>query len=90
MDQTAIFKLSVFDNLMNYLTLKVGVMEVNYGDEHFRRSDNGNVIKNPFVGNYIMDAFTTAPALEVMFRSNGLLAMVGTSTFNLKPIFNRL
>lgn len=84
-DQMPFLNSAFFDNLMKYLTLKIGVMEVNYGDEHFRRSDNGNVIKNPFVGNYIMDAFTTAPALEVMFRSNGWIGMVGTSTFNLKP-----
>ncbi len=48
---------------MNYLTLKVGVMELNYGDEHFRRSDNAEVMNNAFVGNYIMDAFTTAPGI---------------------------
>ena len=45
--------------IMKIVTIKVGHMEINYGDAHFRRSDNGNALYNPFVGNYIMDAFTT-------------------------------
>src|SRR6185437_4892810 len=56
---------------------KVGHFEINYGDSHFRRSDNGNSIYNPFVGNYILDAFTTEIGAEVYARSNGLIAMVG-------------
>src|SRR5215212_3703369 len=45
--------------LMEIVTVRVGHFEINYGDAHFRRSDNGNAVYNPFVGNYIMDAFTT-------------------------------
>ena len=78
MDQLPFLHSSAVDNIMNYLTLKVGVMELNYGDEHFRRTDNADVINNPFVGNYIMDAFTTAPGLEIMFRNpSGLILMGG-------------
>ena len=29
------------DRVMDYLTVKVGDMELNYGDAHFRRTDNG-------------------------------------------------
>lgn len=64
--------------LMENLTVKVGHFEINYGDSHFRRSDNGNAIYNPFVGNLIMDAFTTEIGGEVYYRNEaGLLAMVG-------------
>jgi hypothetical protein len=73
------------DKIMDYLTIKAGDMEVNYGDAHFRRSDNGKVTNNPFVGNYIMDAFTTATALEVMFRNNGLIFMGAVSSGTLRP-----
>jgi hypothetical protein len=52
-------------------------MEINYGDAHFRRSDNGQAIYNPFVGNYLMDSFTTEAGAEVYYKSNGFLAMVG-------------
>ncbi len=61
--------------LMEYATIRVGHMEVNYGDAHFRRSDNGNALFNPFVGNYILDAFTTEIGGEVYLRSNGIIAM---------------
>lgn len=65
------------DNLMDKVTIKVGHMEINYGDAHFRRSDNGQAIYNPFVGNYLMDSFTTEVGGEVYYQDNGFLAMVG-------------
>lgn len=65
------------NELMKYLTLRVGHFEINYGDQHFRRSDNGNTIHNPFVGNLLMDAFTTEIGTEVYARKNGFLAMAG-------------
>jgi len=67
------------DNVMKYFTVRAGVMMPNYGDAHFFRSNNADVIDNPFVGNWIMDAFTTNPGLEVMYRNNGFLALVGTN-----------
>ena len=65
------------EDLMENLRIKVGHMEINYGDAHFRRSDNGAAIHNPFVGNYLMDSFTTEVGGEVYYSKNGLLAMVG-------------
>lgn len=63
--------------LMNYVTVKAGHFEINYGDTHFRRTDNGQAIYNPFVGNTLLDAFTTEIGGEVYFRNDmGLLAMV--------------
>jgi hypothetical protein len=61
--------------------VKVGHMEINYGDQHFRRSDNGSTIHNPFVGNYIMDAFATEIGGEVyLFPIDNVTAMVGMSS----------
>lgn len=62
-----------------YLTLRVGHMQINYGDAQFRRTDNGNAMYNPFVGNYIMDAFTTEVGAELFFQSNGWLAMASAT-----------
>lgn len=84
-DELPFLKSEGVSKLMNYLTIKVGDMDVNYGDAHFRRSDNGHIMANPFVGNYIIDAFSTQIAAEVMFRSNGLLLMGALSTGSLKP-----
>jgi hypothetical protein len=61
--------------LFEIATVRVGHMEINYGDAHFRRSDNGNAVYNPFVGNYIMDAFTTEIGGEVYLKTGGLIAM---------------
>lgn len=70
--------------LMKYLTLKVGHFEINYGDAHFRRTDNGNALFNPFVGNYIMDAFATEIGGEVYFRTGPWLAMLGVTNGEIK------
>jgi hypothetical protein len=69
------------DNLMDKVRIKIGHMEINYGDNHFRRSDNGQAILNPFVGNYIMDSFTTEVGGELYYRDidSGLLAMFGVT-----------
>ncbi|WP_299576361.1 hypothetical protein [uncultured Sunxiuqinia sp.] len=67
------------DKVMEYLTLRVGVMNPNYGDAHFFRSTNASVLSNPFVGNWIMDAYTTNPGMEVMFRKDGFLALVAAN-----------
>lgn len=62
-----------------YLTLRVGHMEINYGDAHYRRTDNGNAMYNPFVGNYIMDAFATEVGGDLTFQSNGFLIVGGVT-----------
>lgn len=65
--------------LMDLVTIKAGQMEINYGDAHFRRSDNGRTIYNPFVGNYILDAFSIEMAGEVYLQKNGFISMLGVS-----------
>lgn len=49
----------LFEVASLFTRIKVGHQEINYGDAHFRRTDNGNSMFNPFVGNLILDAFTT-------------------------------
>src|SRR5687768_845506 len=63
--------------LMDFVTLRVGHMEINYGDAHFRRTDNGQALYNPFVGNYILDAFTTEIGGEGYVRLGPLIAIAG-------------
>jgi hypothetical protein len=67
------------NSLMKYATLKVGQFEVNYGDMHFRRTDNGQALYNPFVGNAIMDAFSTEVGAEVNLQHNGLIGVLAVS-----------
>ncbi len=69
----------LLNKVMEYTTLRVGHFEVNYGDQHFRRSDNGQTMYNPFVGNLILDAFTTEIGGEVYLRKGPWLAMGGVT-----------
>ncbi len=74
-DELPMFNSAAIDGLMENLTVRVGHFEVNYGDAHFRRTDNGDALHNPFVGNNVLDAFNTEIGGEVYVRSNGFLAM---------------
>lgn len=74
----------LFNTILEYVTLKVGHFEINYGDAHFRRTDGGNSIFNPFVGNLVMDAFTTEIGAEAYLRTGPWLAMVGATGGEIK------
>ena len=76
-DKLDFIKKDFLGDLMKKTTIKIGQMENNYGDTHFRRTDNAHALFNPFVGNYIMDSFTTEIGAEVYYQTNGWLAMVG-------------
>ncbi len=63
-----------------YVRLKVGAFVPNFGDMQFRRSDAGNCIFNPFVENYIIDAFTTEIGGEVyVFPTKEVTLVVGAT-----------
>ncbi len=69
----------LLENIMDFTTIKMGLMEMNYGDAHFRRSDNARAIYNPFVGNLLMDAFTTEAGAEIYFTPGDFLVMIGAT-----------
>jgi hypothetical protein len=69
----------VLEDVMKIVTVKAGHFEIDYGDAHYRRSDNGRALYNPFVGNLILDAFTTQIGAQVYARKNGLIAMGGVT-----------
>jgi hypothetical protein len=79
------FKGQFWNNLMNITTIKVGHMELNYGDAHFRRSDGGQTLYNPFIENYIVDAFTTEVGGEVTLQKNGVFGLIGVTNGILNP-----
>ncbi|MBS1663391.1 MAG: hypothetical protein JST68_20280 [Bacteroidetes bacterium] len=78
------FKGQVWDDIMKYTTIKLGQFEVNYGDQHFRRTDAGHALYNPFIENYIVDAFATEIGGEVYVQKNGIFGMVGLTNGMLK------
>ena len=68
------------NTLMKYTTVKVGMFENNFGDTHFRRSDAGQAMYNPFVGNYIVDPFTTEAGVEAYLRKGPAFAMAAVTS----------
>jgi len=84
-DKVPFIKLDLLDQIMKYTTIKVGQMDVNYGDAHYRRSDGGLGIYNPFMENYIMDEFATEIGAEADVNYNGIVGVIGVTNGNLNP-----
>lgn len=76
-DKLDFIKPGFMDQVMKRTSVRIGLDEFNYGDAHFRRSDNARAIFNPFVGNYIMDAFSTEVFGEVTVQESGFLGVLG-------------
>ncbi|MGG7035187.1 MAG: hypothetical protein ACI7YS_08350 [Flavobacterium sp.] len=76
-DKLDFIKKDFMAGLMKYTTIKIGQMENNYGDAHFRRTDNGNAMMNPFIDGNIMDSFQTDMGAEVYYNRGGLVSMLG-------------
>lgn len=83
MDKLDFISEGFLNGVMEFTTIKIGMDEINYGDAHFRRSDNAGAFYNPFVGNYIMDAFTTEAFAELTFQPKDFVAVAGISNGNL-------
>lgn len=69
---------------MKNVTIKLGHMEINYGDAHFRRPDGGQTLLSPFMEQNIIDAFATEIGGEVYYKNNGFFGMVGMTNGMIK------
>lgn len=78
-DNLNFVKSNFLDEVMKYTSITIGLDEFNYGDAHFRRTDNARAIFNPFVGNYLMDAFSTEAFGEITLQHSGFLAVIGST-----------
>lgn len=87
-DKLDFIKEDFMKDFMKYSTIKFGHDEINYGDAHFRRSDNANVMTNPFVGNLLMDAYTTMIFAEYYYQRDGWLGMAAVSNGRLNQNAN--
>ncbi|MDB5144915.1 MAG: hypothetical protein JWQ66_3628 [Mucilaginibacter sp.] len=79
-DKLLFLKSDLINNIMKSVTIKVGQFDVDYGDQHFRRSDGGNTIYNPFIENYVMDEFATEIGAEVYYHTNSGFFIMGGMT----------
>lgn len=87
-DKLDFIKKDFLKGFMEIATVRFGMDEINYGDAHFRRTDNGAAIYNPFVGNYIMDGFTTEPFAELTLQKSNFIVVAGATNgrLNQSPV----
>ncbi len=78
-DKLEFIKPGFAENFMKIARFRVGLDEINFGDAHFRRTDNARAIFNPFVGNLIMDSFTTEAFGEVVLLPSNFVVVLGVS-----------
>lgn len=63
----------VFENL----DFKLGAFEIDFGDAHYRRSNNAEAQANPLIGNYVVDPRATDIGMEVISTSWPVKWLVG-------------
>ncbi len=78
------FKGQIWSDIMKVTTIKVGHFEVDYGDEHYRRTDGGQALYNPFMEGNVMDEYATEIGGEVYVKKNGLFGMFGVTNGMIK------
>ena len=78
------FKGKLWSDLMKNTTIRIGHSEINYGDAHFRRTDGGQALYNPFVENYILDGYATEIGGEVTYQKRGFFVLGGVSNGMIK------
>jgi hypothetical protein len=76
------------DSLFRAVNVKVGHFEIDYGDHHYRRSDNAWVQRNLLIGNYLVDPDVEEIGMEVFSKPGGAFNWLvgitsGTTTENL-------
>jgi len=77
-DKLLFLKSDVVNDIMKNVTIRIGQSDVDYGDQHYRRTDGGNTIYNPFIENYIMDEFSTELGAQFYyFNKSGFFLMGG-------------
>jgi len=77
-DKLTFLHSDLVDNIMKSVTIRIGQSDVDYGDQHYRRSDGGSTIFNPFIENYVMDEFSTELGAQFYyFNKSGFFLMGG-------------
>ncbi|MBP1681295.1 MAG: hypothetical protein H6Q35_1634 [Proteobacteria bacterium] len=72
---------------MRNATIKIGVNDINYGDDQYRRTDNANVMRNPFINNMAVEGYLQGTHVELLYRipSISSFAMVGITNGQANP-----
>ncbi len=64
-------------NLFDYINVKAGAFDIDFGDQNYHRSNNAFVQRNPLIGNYVVDPNTEEIGAEVYSVKGPLYWLVG-------------
>lgn len=72
---------------MDQTTIRMGVKDINFGDAHFRRTNNASVFNNPFVNNLAVEGMEDAAFIEVLYRipSANMFVLGGVTNDQVNP-----
>lgn len=74
-------RLRVLDTVFDYIDIKAGHFQINWGDNYYHRSDNADVQRNPLIGNFVVDPEIAAVGAEIYTEPNPYLnAMLGLTS----------
>lgn len=65
------------NKVFEYLNVKAGHFEIDYGNQHLRRSDNAQVQNNPLIGNDVVDPNVVYVGMEISTKPQRFNAMLG-------------
>ena len=68
------------NTIFKYVNVKAGHFEIDYGDSHYRRSDNAWVQRNLLIGNYLVDPDVEEIGLEVFSKPGPVNWLVGATS----------
>lgn len=60
----------ILESIFKVIDVKAGHFEVDFGNQHWVRSDEGEVQKNPLVGNYLVDPQLVEGGAEIIGHHN--------------------
>lgn len=68
------------DTIFRFVNVKAGHFEIDFGDAHYRRSDNAWVSRNLLIGNYLVDPDVEEIGVEVFTKPAPVNALIGVSS----------
>ncbi len=70
--------LTALNPLLEHIDIKAGNFFADFGEHQYTRSVNGDVHRNPLVGNPVLSPLGTEPGMEIILDKNAFGLMLGT------------
>lgn len=72
--------ISVIDPIFDYINIKAGAFDIDFGDQQYRRSNNASVQRNPLIGNYVVDPSSEEIGVEIFSNPSQFNWLVGVTS----------